>query len=86
MKNMDMMGMMLGDDELDAVAGGAGNGAKPKAKFSVGDWVCYAWNPDFVGKITSVTYDEGGYWKYGVKINGEGEELRWVGEELLKKK
>lgn len=86
MENKKMMGIMLGDDEMDAVAGGAGKGEKPKAKFNVGDWVCYVWNTDFSGTISSVSYDESGYWKYGVKVNGVGEELRWVGEELLQKK
>lgn len=86
MENKNRMGKMLNDDELDAVSGGANDGKRPEAKFNVGDWVCYVRNPQIVAQVTRRTFEEnGGYWKYGVKFNGEGQELFWIGESLMEK-
>lgn len=84
--NGEMKHRALEDDALETVSGGAGSGQRPEAKFSIGDWARYAYNTEIVALVTSRTYDEtGGYWKYGVKFNGEGQELRWVGESLMTK-
>lgn len=81
---MEMKDHMISDEELNAVAGGADS--LKEAKFNVGDWVRYVHNADIVALITSRTPEEvGNGWKYGVKINGEGQELRWISECLMTK-
>lgn len=86
MENKEMMSKTLADDALEAVSGGAGKGKTPAAKFNIGDWVCYVENTQIVAQVTRRTYEEnGGYWKYGVKFNGEGQELFWISENFMKK-
>lgn len=83
---MENTNNILTEEQLDQVSGGAGSGSSADAKFNIGDWVCYVHNTQIVALITSRTPEEiGSGWKYGVKVNGEGQELRWVGESLLKK-
>lgn len=83
---MEEMKKALNDEQLNEISGGANNGGRAAAKFNIGDWVRYIHNAEIVALITSRAPEEiGNGWKYGVKFNGVGQELRWVGENLMEK-